>query len=162
MPRHESARRAPARIGERLLDARRISEWQLRRALFQQRDGERIGEALVRLGFVAEAELLAELARQHGVAYVEIGGQQVDPAVVRKLPEKLIRARRVFPIVHARVGGRPLIVVATSEPQNLAMLDEVAFASGARVQPMLASERDIERAVERHLGPAASPAAVGR
>jgi MshEN domain len=43
----------------------------------------------------------------------------------------------------------------TSEPQNLATLDEVAFASGKKVKAALASERDVEQAIERHLGPSA-------
>jgi hypothetical protein len=45
-------------------------------------------------------------------------------------------------------------LVATSAPQDLAVLDEVAFATGMRVKGALASDRDIELAIERHLRPA--------
>jgi len=56
------------------------------------------------------------------------------------------RGRRRRSPVHVGAG-------ATSEPQNRVVLDEVAFASGMKVRPVLASEGDIIRAIERHLGP---------
>jgi len=144
---------SPGPIGQMLLQAGYIDGWQLQSALADQRRwGGRIGEALVRLGFVSEPVLLNELARQHGVPYVEIGERYVPPAVVRLLPEKLVRARRIFPIAYAPQPGRGLLVVATSQPQDLTALDEAAFASGLKVKAALAGERDIERAIERHLG----------
>ena len=140
-------------IGQMLLQAGYIDAWQLQSALADQRRwGGRIGEALLRLGFVSEPVLLSELARQHGVPYVEIGERYVAPAIVQRLPEKLIRARRIFPIAYAARPGRGLLVVATSQPQDLAALDEAAFASGLKLKAALAGERDIERAIERHLG----------
>ncbi len=135
------------------MQAGHVDVWQLQSALAHQRCwGGRIGEALVRLGFVTEPVLLAEVARQHGVPYVEIGERIVAPAIVRLVPEKLIRARKVFPIAYASQPRRGLLVVATSKPQDLAVLDEVAFASGKTVNAALASDRDVERAIERHFG----------
>jgi type II secretion system (T2SS) protein E len=39
-----------------------------------------------------------------------------------------------------------------ADPQDLTVLDEVAFATGKTVEPVLTSQRDIQRAIERHLG----------
>jgi type IV pilus assembly protein PilB len=140
-------------IGQLLVQAGHVDVWQLQSALAHQRCwGGRIGEALVRLGFLTEPVLLAEVARQHGVPHVEIGERIVAPAIVRLVPEKLIRARKVFPIAYASQPRRGLLVVATSKPQDLTVLDEVAFASGKTVNAALASDRDIERAIERHFG----------
>jgi hypothetical protein len=71
------------------------------------------------------------------------------------VPEKLIRSRKIFPVAFAWQGSRSLLVVVTSDPQNLIALDEVAFTSGRAVKAALASDQDIEEAIERHLGPAA-------
>lgn len=153
-----------ARIGQLLIQQGRIDSWQLQSALaHQQRWGGRLGEALVGMGFVSEPVVLAEVARQHGVPYLALGDRHVPPAIVRLVPERLVRARKVFPIALGSQSRRGPLVVATSEPQNLAVLDEVAFATGLLVKPVLAGDRDIERAIARHLGgldPAAGQGAV--
>jgi type IV pilus assembly protein PilB len=79
----------------------------------------------------------------------------VAPEVVQLVPEKLIRRRRVFPVAIAAQTRRGPLVVATAEPQDLATLDEVAFATGMIVKPVLASARAIDRLVARHLDEAA-------
>ncbi len=143
-------------IGQILVQAGYIDAWQLQTALAHQRCwGGRLGEALVKLGFISEQVLLTEIARQLGVSYVEIGDRQIPDAVVRLVPEKLIRARKVLPAAFAWQGKRNLLVVVTSEPQNLVALDEVAFASGKKVKAALGSEGDVDQAIERHLGPGA-------
>ncbi len=140
-------------IGQMLVQAGHIDVWQLQSALAHQKCwGGRIGEALLRLGFVSEPALLTEVARQHGVPYVEIGERPVAPAVLRLVPEKLIRARKVLPIAYSSQPRRGLLVVATGRPQDLTTLDEVAFASGKTVKAALASDADLEQAIERHFG----------
>jgi type IV pilus assembly protein PilB len=141
-------------IGQILVQTGYIDPWQLQSALAHQRFwGGKLGAALIKLGFIAESVFLTELARHLGVPYVHIGNRRVPDAVVRLVPERLIRARKVFPAAFAWQGKWNQLVVITSEPQNLAMLDEVAFASGKKVKAALASESDVEQAIERHLGP---------
>jgi type IV pilus assembly protein PilB len=137
-----------------LLKQGRLDEFQLRSALgHQRRWGGRIGEAVVSLGFLSEKEVLETVARQLGIPFVHIGPDRyVAPAVLSRVPEKLARARKVFPLAMASHGRRGPLLVATAAPQDLHALDEVAFASGLAVSPALASPRDIERAVDRCYG----------
>lgn len=140
-------------IGQLLVEQGRIDDNQLRVALAHQRQwGGRVGEAMVCLGFLAEQELHRALARQHGVPYLTLGTRRVAPGVLRLLPERLIRSRRVFPLAILSTDKRGHLVVATSDPGDIRTLDEVAFASGMAVRAVLASEQDIERAIDRHLG----------
>jgi type IV pilus assembly protein PilB len=140
-------------IGQYLVEAGRIDEAQLSSALAQQRRaGGRLGECLVSLGHISESLLFTELAKKHGVSYVLLGDYRVDPAVVRLVPERLIRARKVFPIAQRRDQGRLSLLVATGAPHDLAVLDELAFATGMRIKGVLASDSDIDHAIERHLG----------
>ncbi|HYS82868.1 MAG TPA: hypothetical protein VEM76_19315 [Anaeromyxobacteraceae bacterium] len=143
-------RRVP--IGERLKQEGHIDTWQLQSAIAHQRNwGGRLGEALVGLGFVPEKVVLAEVARQLEVPFVEIRNRRVPSATVDLLPAKLIRSRRVFPLVLSVRSRRGPLVLATAEPQNLAVLDEVRFATGMAVQPVLVSERDLDGLIARHL-----------
>jgi type IV pilus assembly protein PilB len=146
-------------IGERLLAAGRIDAWQLQSALgHQRRWGGRLGEVLVALGFVDEDVVLREVADQQGVPLVAIRGRRVPETTVALVPERLIRSRRVFPLAVGRQTRRGPLVLATTEPHDLAVLDEVAFATGLAVEPVLVSERDLEDLVARHLDGRAVPA----
>ena len=140
-------------FGQFLVNAGRIDAAQLESALTLQRElGGRVGESLVSLGHISESLLFRELARKHGVRHVLLGNYRVDPGVLRLVPERLIRSRRVLPIALIHEQGRATLLVATSAPQDLALLDEVAFAAGMRVKGALASDRDLDLAIERHLG----------
>ncbi len=143
-------RRLP--IGEMLVGQGRIDALQLTSALAYQRQwGGRIGHALMALGFVSGPVFFSTLGEQLGVPFVEIGNRIVPPAVVKLVPEKLIRMRRVFPLALRPESTRGRLFVALSDPGNLRHLDEVAFAAGMQVQPALASEADIDQAIARHL-----------
>ncbi len=139
-------------IGQMLLRAGRIDAWQLQSGLAHQRRwGGRLGDALVGLGFVSEPVMLEEVARQQGVLYVDLSARVVAPEIVALLPAKIIRARKVLPLALGQATRRGPLLVATSQPQNLEVLDEVAFASGYAVKPALASDRDLEKAIATHL-----------
>ncbi len=138
-------------IGQMLLQMGYIDAWQLQSALgFQRKWGCRLGRALINLGLIQERVLMTELARQHGVRCVDLADLFVPAEVLRLVPEKVIRTHRVFPIALSTETRRGPLIVATSEPQNLIALDEVAFASGKAVTAALASELEIERCIERH------------
>ncbi len=140
------------RIGELLVAQGRIDALQLESALAHQRQwGGRIGSAIVRLGFLGEPALLDALGLQHGVPVVEIGERHIPPAVLRLVPERLMRARKLVPLARLSDGSRGPLVVALADPGDLVALDEVAFATGMQVNPVLASEGDIERALARVL-----------
>ena len=98
--------------------------------------------------------LLRELARKHSVPFVEIGDRRIPDGALRAVPEKLVRARRVLAIAVGQDGRHGVIFLATTEPQNLAVLDEVAFVTGMVVKPVLVADRDVDGAIERIFGSA--------
>lgn len=140
-------------IGELLVKQGRIDALQLQSALAHQRQwGGRLGRALVALGFVTEQVLLQAVAEQLGIAFVEIGARPIPPRVVQLVPERLVRSRNVVPLELLSESRRGPLVVALSDPYNLATLDEVAFATGLSVRPVLAAEADVAAAIARLLG----------
>jgi Type II secretion system (T2SS), protein E, N-terminal domain len=139
-------------LGRLLVREGHIDEVQLKSAIsHRDRWGGRIGESLVALGYLSEKAVLAALARQLGVAYMEIGDRRVPSAVLRLVPEAIIRRNHVFPVAvmshHLHHGP---LVLAVADPADLAGLDEVAFASGMDLRPVLVSRSDLDRAVDRH------------
>lgn len=143
---------ARVRIGELLVQRGSIDAAQLQSALAHQRRwGGRLGRAIVQLGFMQERAVLEMLSQQLDVPFVEIGERPIPRDVLALVPERLIRARKVLPLeVTGRTRRGPL-VVALADPADLRVIDEIAFATGMSVKPVLVSEWDVERAIARHL-----------
>lgn len=143
---------ARPRIGEMLVQKGRIDAVQLQSALAHQRRwGGRLGRALVKLGFLPERALLEVVGDQLGVPFVEIGERSIPPQVLALVPGRLVRSRKALPLERLEEGRRGRLVVALADPADLTVLDEIAFAAGLDVLPVLAAEEDLERAIARHL-----------
>jgi hypothetical protein len=144
---------ARIRIGELLVSGGNIDAMQLASALAHQRSwGGRIGQSIVRLGFLTEDQLLKAVGSQLGAPFVVIGPRRVPGAIVALVPKKIVRARRAFPLEKLAEHRRGPLVVAFSDPADLEAVDEIAFATGLAVRPVLAAEWDIDQAIARHLG----------
>jgi hypothetical protein len=149
-------------IGQLLVSKGHIDVWQLQSALsHQERWGGRLGEVIIEMRFVPEQVVMAEVARHLGVSYVDVSRVTVEPAVMSLVPAKLARSRGILPLRLTSDTRRARLVVASSAPQELAALDEIAFACGLCVQPVLAGKRAIERALDRHLGRCATRCTQG-
>ncbi len=145
-----------AKLGEMLQAEGAIRALDVDLALaFQQRWGVRFGDALVRLNVLSEDQVLAAIGRQLRVPAVRIGDRVVPPEVLRRVPERLVRRHRALPLEVVREHGAARLVVAFATPDDLWAVDEIAFAAGASVRPVLAAEEDLDRAIARHLNAAA-------
>ncbi len=143
---------ARVRIGELLVRRGSIDSAQLQSALAHQRRwGGRLGRAIVQLGFMQERAMLETLSEQLAVPFVEIGDRPIPKPVLALVPQKLVRARKVLPLELAGSARRGPLVVALADPADLRVIDEIAFATGMIVRPVLASEWDLDRAIARHL-----------
>lgn len=143
---------ARLRIGEMLVQRGCIDAVQLQSALAHQRRwGGRIGRSIVQLGFMPENKLLENVGEQLGVPFFEIGERAIPSHVLALVPEKLVRARKALPVERLGTGRRGPLVVALADPNDLATLDELSFATGMAIRPVLAAEVDLDRAIARLL-----------
>jgi len=140
-------------IGQLLVQGGAIDTRQLRAGLeWQKRRGGRIGHALVHLGLVNETELLWALGRQFEIPIVDLSARNVSADVRLLVPQKIVEGRRVLPLELLCECRRGPLLVATSDPLDLQALDEVAFATGKLVRPVLATKSQLEVAIARYLG----------
>jgi type IV pilus assembly protein PilB len=134
------------KIGEMLLKGNLLTADQLRSALeTQERTHERIGTILVKAGYIKEEELLAFLGRQFSLPVVDLSKYEINPEVVRLLPEEMVQKYLALPI--NRVGAK--MIVAVSDPSSMAIVDGIGFKTGYSVELVLASERDITTAINK-------------
>jgi type IV pilus assembly protein PilB len=139
------------RIGQMLLEIGALDSFQLESALAHQRRwGGRLGRAIVHLGFLREDEVLTFVGDQLGVSYMPIWDKVIPRDVLSLVPEKVIRGRKVLPIARLREHRRGPLVVACADPSDLVVLDELSFATGLEIRPVLASEEELDRAINAH------------
>ena len=90
------------KLGEMLVKERLVTVDQLGQAmLVQKKEGGRIGEVLVRLGMVSEADYVRVLAKQLNIPYASLGSDFLKPAldqglenlVPRNLPSRILSCR---------------------------------------------------------------------
>lgn len=135
-------------IGDILLEMGAIDELQLQSALAHQRQwGMPLGQAMVEKRFCSRDQLLAALSLQTRMKVVDLSKEQLGKELGGLLPQKVAEQHRAVPL---RVEGArgDVLVVAIAAPAALSSLDDIQAASGKRrVEPLLADDASIERAL---------------
>ena len=126
----------PPRIGELLLQARACDPEAIRAALQNQVIfGGRLGTNLLEIAAVQEPDLAEALGRRYRVPVLS-GPLKLDRAALSLLRPDVADRHDVVPYL---VADRRLAILVC-DPSNLAMLDEVAFATGKQVHPIVVPE----------------------
>jgi type IV pilus assembly protein PilB len=112
----------------------------------QKRSGERLVSVLTRLGFLGEDELLDFLSRKYGIPVINLERIEVPDEVTRLVRREIVQKYQVFPI--RQVGNT--MTLALSDPTIVLAIDDVQFATGLHVVPVLSPEAAIRDAIERH------------
>lgn len=133
-------------MGALMVSGSLVSLQQLRRAREEaKRTGTRLGDALVKLNFLAEEALLDFLAKQYNVPKCDLGKEDIDPEAVKLVPRDMALRLKLIPVYRA---GSTLIV-AMADPSNVHAIDEVRFQTQYGVEPVVATEAAILAAIER-------------
>jgi type IV pilus assembly protein PilB len=138
-----------SRLGEILVKENLISPDQLKQALeYQKQHGGRLGTVLVKLGLVTDDEVTAVLSRQYGVPSINLKFYEVDPAVVKLIPQETALRYQIVPL--SRVGST--LTIAMTDPTNVFAMDDIKFMTGFTVEPVVASESAIVEAIGKFYG----------
>lgn len=146
------------KLGELLLEGKLIDQPTLDRALATQRTrGGRLGAVLVEMGAIAEETLAKYLGRRLGLEWVNLTHAAIPPETLRRLSPELALHHRVLPIRYNEEGNRRTLYVATADPTNVAVIDELRFATGCNVRFVIALGSQLEEALARSYGEVAPP-----
>src|SRR6266850_4423891 len=142
------------RLGEILVRERLTTPDVVDRALERARTtGERVGEALVSLGAVKDDDVLRALAQQQNLAYLTRDELPVPLPIVKNLSPKYLRQYAVCPV---SVEGN-VLTVATADPLNPIIVDDLAQSTGLTVKVVVASADAIVEAIDRTYDGVATP-----
>jgi type IV pilus assembly protein PilB len=139
------------KLGEILIKENLITPDQLKQALDHQKaNGGRLGNSLVKLGFLNDDEVTAVLSRQYGVPSINLAYFEVDPSVTKLIPMDTATKYQVLPL--SRVGSS--LTLAMVDPTNVFAMDDIKFMTGFNIEPVVASEAAITEAIKKHYGSA--------
>ncbi len=128
------------RLGEILARGGGLTVSQIDEGLRQQRaSGERLGRCLLQLGHVSEEDLLRALGEQLKLSRAPLAKARVAPDALRLLPADFARKHHVLPL-YLRDG---VIGIATADPGNPRVTEDVRLLSGLEVEESLAGEGEI-------------------
>jgi type IV pilus assembly protein PilB len=114
-------------LGALLLRKGLLTNEELDRALEEKRQGELLGEALVRLRICFEDDIARVLAEQANVEFVDIGITSVDLRAVGLLSGDLAQELRAIPI---RIHSDGTVSVAVADPTDESLRPKLKLALG--------------------------------
>jgi len=134
------------RLGEVLLKDGHITAAQLEEALEHQRGTPlRLGQMLVRLGWVRETTMRHALCTQLHVNFIDIDAIAIDRDVARLIPEDFARRYSVIPLL--RVDD--VVVVAMDNPAREDVIEALERSTGLRVEAVTALTPKLRAAIDR-------------
>ena len=134
------------RIGDYLVEKQLITQEQLENALAVQRESKgtkKFGEVIVELGYLSEVKFAQALAGKLHVPYVDLSNFDIDGEAVRKVPETLAKK---YTIIAINIKGKRL-TVATDDPYNFNILEDVKVMTGMDTDPVFATRTAINKAI---------------
>ncbi len=134
------------RIGDYLVNQGLISDDQLQKVLEAQKESngaKKFGDVVVELGIMSEVNFTKALAGKLRVQYVDLDSTEINTEAVQKVPEALARKHTVIAI---NVQGKRL-TVATNDPVNFIVLEDIKVSTGMDTVPVLATTSAINKAI---------------
>jgi len=137
------------RLGEILIKESLITQDQLQKALeFQRSNGGKLGSCLTKMGYITDDDITGVLSRQYGVPSINLKYYEIDPTVIKLIPQDTATRYQVIPL--SRVGQ--VLTIAMTDPTNVFAMDDIKFMTGFNVEPVVASESAIGEAIVRFYG----------
>ncbi|HVE81494.1 MAG TPA: hypothetical protein VND93_01550 [Myxococcales bacterium] len=144
---------ARKRIGELLLEREAVTQEQLEQGLsHHKKTRQRLGVALIQLGFLTESALAQVLSDALHIPAIDLESIQPEWAAIHMLRSRFCESHDLFPYALEGSGkgsSRKMLLVAMSDPLNVPALEEIEFSTGLKVSPRIATLSAIRRSIMR-------------
>jgi type IV pilus assembly protein PilB len=135
------------RIGQIFVDMGFMTDDQLVLLLEeqQQQPGALLGKLAEDMSLITDEQLAQALGEQQNMKVVSLGDAPISQELLDRLTETMAQLYRVIPV---KFDGHRL-TVATCDPQNLTIQDELRTFLGYDIEMVVATEREIKASIER-------------
>ncbi|MEK9544000.1 MAG: ATPase, T2SS/T4P/T4SS family, partial [Luminiphilus sp.] len=133
------------KIGELLIEAGKVSERDIERALLAQREmGDRLGQVLIKLGLVSELDMTQALSEQLEIPMLSASDFPEEPVALPEIPQIFLISNGVVPVSRTEQE----VLFAASAPQDPYLCKALGMAIDAPVRVVFGLEGDISKALE--------------
>ncbi|VAW86752.1 Type II secretory pathway, ATPase PulE/Tfp pilus assembly pathway, ATPase PilB [hydrothermal vent metagenome] len=138
------------RLGEILVGEKLVTPEQIEEALEEQKrkKGVPLGEILIKNKIVSTAEIQQSLAKKLGIPFIHLAEFEIGEKEISMVPYNIVEQHTVIPI-HVY---KDKLIVALENPMNWEALDELRFTTNKYVEPVMATEEDIRKAIAMYYG----------
>jgi type IV pilus assembly protein PilB len=139
------------KIGQIFVDMGFITDEQLVLLLEeqQQQPGALLGKLAEDMALITDEQLAQALGEQMNMKVVTLGDDPIPKALLEKLTDVMAQLYRVVPV---KFDGNRL-TIATCDPQNLTVQDELRTFLGLEIEMVVATEREIKATIDRFYSP---------
>jgi type IV pilus assembly protein PilB len=136
------------RIGQILVDMGFIDDDQLEMLLEeqQQQPGEKLGKIAEEMGLITDDQLVQALAEQMRLQVINLSEAKIPAGTLGLISDTMAQLYHVIPV---RFDDNEL-TIATSEPQNLSVADELRTFLGYTIRLVVTTEREIKQGLDRY------------
>ena len=135
-------------MGNILIKAGVIKKAELERALKEKNDDEFLCEALVGLGMTTESKIIKTMQNHLNIEYVDLEEINLNSTVVKFLPGDYCERNRLIPLML----DNKQIKIAMADPSDIFKTDNIAFMTGLKVVPVIASSSQIINQLKKIYG----------
>jgi len=138
-------------FGQRLVERKIITQQQLDEAVHRQQTTmahRKVGEILVRLGYLSKSHITEGLADQLGIPIVKLSEREIPERIRGLVSGEIATLYRIIPIEER--GS--VLVVATQDPTNINALDNLNRLLDRHIEPVLATPEEISFALNKYYG----------
>ncbi|MBI5024845.1 MAG: Flp pilus assembly complex ATPase component TadA [Candidatus Omnitrophica bacterium] len=126
-------------ISPRILEEARAKE---------RETGKSLRKILVESGALSEEDMVNFIAQQMGITRIELSNYLIDTKVIDCIPEVLARKYQLIPVL--KIGEN--VTCAMVDPLNIFALDEIRMKTGFTIEPAVATETEIRKALDEYYG----------
>jgi len=137
-------------IGQLLLDKGLVEKEHIKKALeYQQKSGEdlKLGEILVKFGFVTEQDVLECVGEQFNVPVVKLSEVTPQPEALDTVARNIAKMHNILPLERDSAS----LTIAIGD-LDLSTIDNLKFILDVEIKPVLAPPSEIAQAIERYYG----------
>ena len=139
---------AARKLGQILVDLGFITDDHLEMLVEEQtiNPGKMIGQVAQEMGLIAEEQLVQALGEQFNLQTYDIDGVIPPPETRELISDAMAQLYRVIPL-QLQDG---VLTIASCDPQNIDMQDELRRFLGLEIRLMVASEAQVLKSIDKH------------
>lgn len=145
--------RAYLKLGEILIKEGIITQGQLDEVIkIQAKEGGRLGEILLKLGFATEEDVVIALGKQLNLPYVSMGAGLLKPSADQNLDNLVSKEFAIKNLVLPLSKNLNSLTCAITDPLDIILIDNLRKMTNCEINPVVATKSEVLKAIDDFYG----------